>query len=138
MPAPPTPGRMLARGLARRCPRCGAGRLFRRWFHLAERCPGCGLRFARRAEDSLFLGAFVVNVGVTEGALALVLAGYVVARSQGGGGPLWPVLAVATAVAVVLPLAFYPFSRTLWLAIDLAMRPLTEAEAADAEAAAPR
>jgi hypothetical protein len=28
------------------------------------------------------------------------------------------------AVAVVVPLAFYPVSKTLWSAIDLAMRPL--------------
>ena len=28
------------------------------------------------------------------------------------------------AVAVVVPLAFYPTSKTLWSAIDLAMRPL--------------
>jgi hypothetical protein len=28
------------------------------------------------------------------------------------------------ATAVVVPLAFYPVSKTLWSAIDLAMRPL--------------
>ena len=30
----------------------------------------------------------------------------------------------AAAAALVVPFAFFPWSRTLWVAIDLAMRPL--------------
>jgi hypothetical protein len=33
-------------------------------------------------------------------------------------------VAAIVATAVVVPLAFYPVSKTLWSAIDLAMRPL--------------
>ncbi|MCH7993832.1 MAG: DUF983 domain-containing protein [Planctomycetes bacterium] len=32
---------VLWRGLRRRCPRCGRGRLFRRWYTLDDRCPFC-------------------------------------------------------------------------------------------------
>lgn len=117
-------GRMLARALARRCPRCGSGRLFTRWFRMVERCPGCGFRFERRPEEASFLGAYVLNLALTEGALAAVLFGFILMRAgSDDGGPLWPVFALGGAVAVVLPVAFYPFSRTLWAAIDLAARP---------------
>jgi hypothetical protein len=37
-------------------------------------------------------------------------------------------------VAVVVPIVFYPFSYTIWAAVDLAMRPLDPAEQADAAA----
>lgn len=119
------PGRMVARALVRRCPRCGAGRLFRRWFRMVERCPRCRLRFDRRAEEGSFLGAYVLNLGLTEGALAAVLFGFIVVRANGDGdASLWPVFVLGGLVAVVLPLAFYPVSRTLWVAIDLVTRPL--------------
>lgn len=116
--------RMLARALARRCPRCGAGRLFAGWFRMVERCPRCRFRFEGRPEEGAFLGAYVLNLALTEGVLAAVLFGFIIVRANtGSGGALWPVLTIGGLVAVVLPLAFYPFSRTLWAAIDLAARP---------------
>ena len=91
---------------------------------MVDRCPGCGYHFERRAEDGFFLGAYVLNLAVTESALAAVLLGYIVVRSgDGGSGALWPVFAVAGMVAVVLPLVFYPFSKTLWAVVDIALRP---------------
>jgi uncharacterized protein (DUF983 family) len=41
----------LRRGLRKRCPHCGEGRLFRGWVHL-ERCSICGLVFARNPGDT--------------------------------------------------------------------------------------
>jgi hypothetical protein len=38
----------------------------------------------------------------------------------------------------VVPIVFYPFSYTIWAAVDLAMRPLDPAEQADAAAHAGR
>ena len=38
--------RTLARGLARRCPRCGRGALFDGWYAPRERCAACGLELA--------------------------------------------------------------------------------------------
>lgn len=43
MQAPPPPFRtMLARGLRRRCPVCGEGRIFRSALRLRPACPACG------------------------------------------------------------------------------------------------
>jgi uncharacterized protein (DUF983 family) len=44
-------GTALRRGLRKRCPHCGEGRLFAGWSHL-ERCSICGLVFARNPGDT--------------------------------------------------------------------------------------
>jgi len=41
----------LGRGLRKRCPHCGEGRLFSGWSHL-ERCSICGLVFERNPGDT--------------------------------------------------------------------------------------
>jgi len=41
----PTFWTAVRRGLSRRCPRCGEGRLFRRWISAYPRCSACGLEF---------------------------------------------------------------------------------------------
>src|SRR3977135_2726655 len=41
----------LGRGLRKRCPHCGEGRLFSGWSHL-ERCSTCGLVFERNPGDT--------------------------------------------------------------------------------------
>ena len=41
----------LGRGLRKRCPHCGEGRLFAGWSHL-ERCSTCGLVFVRNPGDT--------------------------------------------------------------------------------------
>ena len=44
-------GTALRRGLRKRCPHCGEGRLFVGWAHL-DRCSTCGLVFARNPGDT--------------------------------------------------------------------------------------
>lgn len=112
---------MLGRGMVRRCPRCGARHVFASWFRMVERCPRCGLQFER--ENDFFLGAYVVNLGVTEGLLLVGLFAYIFAAVNDPDLPLAPVLGGALVLAVVGPVVFFPFSRTIWSAIDLAMRP---------------
>ena len=41
----------LSRGLRKRCPHCGQGRLFAGWSHL-DRCAFCGLVFVRNPGDT--------------------------------------------------------------------------------------
>lgn len=111
--------RALARGLMRRCPRCGSGGLFTRWTRLAERCPRCGLKFER--EEGAFLGSLVLNYGVT----ALLEIGYLIAILV-LTLPHPNVLALtagAVAIAVLVPLFVYPFAKTTWSAIDLILHP---------------
>ena len=41
-------------------------------------------------------------------------------------------------MAVLWPVVFFPFSHTLWAAIDFAMRPIEPSEAEDADRALQR
>jgi uncharacterized protein (DUF983 family) len=118
-PPPLTVSRLLARGLALRCPLCGAGRLFRRWFVMRERCARCGFRLER--VEGHWLGAWFLNVLVSSTA---VLVAVVLGSVATYPGALAPAVAAVAATAVVVPLVFFPWSKTLWSAIDLAMRPL--------------
>jgi uncharacterized protein (DUF983 family) len=111
---------LLLRALRRACPRCGSRHVFSHWFRMAERCPRCDYLFAR--EDGFFLGAFVINFAVTEGALGIVL-GVMIALEAGGGVAIGLIVAAAIAVTLVVPIVFYPFSKTVWTAIDLFMHP---------------
>lgn len=119
----PSTGRMLRRGLRRRCPRCGERGVFASWFTMVDACPGCGLRFER--EHDFFLGGYVINLAVTEGLLLIGLFVFILVAVSGDADvPVVPVLVVAAVLAVGGPLLFFPFSRTIWAAIDLAMRPV--------------
>ena len=44
--------RAFKRGVSRRCPHCGEGRLFSGWAHHLERCSVCGLVFERNPGDT--------------------------------------------------------------------------------------
>jgi hypothetical protein len=100
---------------------CACPGLFQRWFTLRLRCPRCNFALEERIEGH-WLGSLGLNTIVSLTALFVTMGvGVAVAYPDGTLGPL---LAVSVTVAVVVPLAFYPFSKTLWSAIDLAMRPL--------------
>lgn len=118
-PRPPL-GRMIGRGLRRRCALCGAGDLFTRWVEPRKSCPRCQLKLDRGEED-FFLGAFTLNFIAAE-----LLAGTFLLAAVAFSWPdvPWDLLLWVGAPLVVLgPILFYPVSRTLWLAFDLAMRP---------------
>ncbi len=117
--APPL-RRVLWRGVTKRCPACGHGHLFRRWVTMVDDCPGCGLHFERI--EGHWIGAIGINTAVSFGALlAATVIGLVATFPD---FPVGPLVLVNIAVAVIVPLIFYPFSRTLWTGIDIAMRPL--------------
>ena len=85
---------------------------------MITRCPRCGYLFDR--EEGFFLGAFVINFIVTEALLGVVL-GVLIVMEASGGAPLDLIIAAAVAVTILVPLLFYPFSKTVWTAIDMAM-----------------
>lgn len=121
MSRPLTVPRLLARGLTRRCPLCGSRGVFEGWFTIRDRCPRCAFPLEQRIEGH-WLGALGMNTIVSFGALALTMAvGLIVTYPDIATGPI---VALSVTVAIVVPLFFYPFSKTLWSAIDLAMRPL--------------
>ena len=113
---------MIARGLRRRCPRCGAGKLFCGYFEMVEECRACRYRFEQRPEDGFFLGALTINLAVTEGLLLIGVFIYIAILASGDGGvPVVPVTLGAVALSVILPIVFYPFAKSIWAAIELAM-----------------
>ncbi|MGH8991950.1 MAG: DUF983 domain-containing protein [Acidimicrobiia bacterium] len=117
----PSTGTMLWRGLRRRCPSCGGGKLFRGYFNMVPECPRCGHRFEPRAEEGFFLGALTINLGVTQTLVLLGLFVYILVLAGGDGVPVVPLLVVSGILVVALPVLFYPFARTIWAACDLAM-----------------
>jgi uncharacterized protein (DUF983 family) len=115
---------LLGRALLLRCPNCGSRKLFGRRFKLNATCPDCGLRVER--EGGNFTGSITINLVVSETLWALTFVAFLLAT--------WPNPPVAllqwgsVVLMVLFPVLFYPFSKTLWLALDLLMRPLPAGE----------
>lgn len=122
----PTPSRpvLVARALTLRCPCCGSRGLFRNWFRMEERCRTCGLATDRVVGH--WIGAVGINTIVSFGALAVVLVLSLILTYP--EIQVAPVLGAALATAVLVPVIFWPFSQTLWTAIDIMMRPVTPDE----------
>jgi uncharacterized protein (DUF983 family) len=115
----PSNSRVILRGLLRRCGRCGSGHLYKGWFKLVDRCPKCGYLFDR--EEGFFLGAFVINFVVTEMLLGVILGVMIVQEASSASVSLPILFAVAAAETILVPIVFYPFSKTIWAAIDMVM-----------------
>ena len=129
-PAPASPVRMLGRGLTKRCAVCGSGGLFDGWFTMKKRCPRCGYRFDR--EEGFFLGAYVINLAVAEGLMAvLCIVPLIWLLATRPDASLWPIMVGGVIGAVVAPLVFSPFSKTTWVALELMLRPAQAHEPTD-------
>jgi uncharacterized protein (DUF983 family) len=112
----PSRSLMLWRGLMRRCPRCGGGKLFHRWFRMAPDCPRCGLHFER--EPGYWVGAVAINTMVIGMLFTIVM---VVWSALTIPDIPWVALLMAEIPLMAIgPGIFYPFSKTLWVAIDRA------------------
>lgn len=107
----------LSRGLLRHCPYCGGGNIFSGWFTLKERCPHCNTLFA--TEDGYFLGSYVINLVLTSFiAIAVVLLMII-----GSDMSVFSMQITAVVLAVIIPLFLYPYSLSLWMALDLVVHP---------------
>ena len=113
----------LWRAFARRCPYCGAPGIFCGYFVLREQCSNCGVQFER--EDGYFLGAYALNLIVAE-LLGLGLAIFLLFRTQLSRLDLiWQEI-LAITLAILFPLIFFPFSRGVWMAMDITFHPPRE------------
>ncbi len=111
--------RMVGRALLLRCPRCGSRGLLRHWLAARERCPRCAVRVDRGEKDH-WLGAYAVNLVASELIWAVSMVTILVIRWP---DVPWTFLEYGgAALMVAAPFIFYPFSRTIWLALDLAFR----------------
>ena len=116
--------RVLGRGATKACGVCGRRRLFRRWVHMEEHCPRCGLKFER--EEGAFVGAVGINTIISFGLLLLGMIVFFIATYP--DIPTGPWVFLAALAYAPIPFFLYPFSKTIWLAIDLLMRPVTDDE----------
>lgn len=110
----PGPLTLLWRGATLRCPRCGSGHLFRRYFTMKSDCPRCALHFER--EDGYWVGALAVNIAIVMAMFVVAFVAILVATVP--EVPVGASLAVLVPVMVLGPIVFYPFSKTLWMFVD--------------------
>lgn len=120
-----------------RCARCGGPHVLRDWFHLQDACPTCGHEFER---DDAFFGSYMLGLWLVLFALFVVCMTFLLVKNASPSASVVPPLVAAIIAAIVVPLAFYPFSKTLWVAIEVALvsdDPVAEAEALLASIRAP-
>jgi uncharacterized protein (DUF983 family) len=115
-------GRLLARALQRRCPRCGHKEVFNGYYRLVDRCPRCQHLYAR--EPGYWVGAIIVNLAVTEVLFGVFFVGGIFATAP---EVQWlPLLVIGAVTNVLVPLLFFPLSKTVWVALDLYFNPPVE------------
>lgn len=111
---------LLGRAIRRRCPNCGGHPIFDGWLRMKDQCPACGLVLNRK-ESGYSLGGFWLNLLFAEGVTAVI---FVTTLVRTWPNPPWTLLQYGLPLlALLTPVVFYPFSKTLFLAIDLAVRP---------------
>jgi uncharacterized protein (DUF983 family) len=125
-PAEPGPWTMLGRSLLLRCPACGERGIRTTYFDFRQSCPRCGIRFDRGEED-YWIGGFMLNFIVGE--LIAVAAVVTAILVMWPDVPWRPVLYGSLIPAVLGPTVAYPFSRSVWFALDLIFRPREPGEA---------
>ncbi len=104
---------VFGRALRRRCPYCGGAGIFSGYLSLRDRCPTCGVAFER--EEGYFLGAYAINLIVAE----ILGVGAVIALLLWSDLSTVAMQIIAVVFVIGLPLFFFPYSRSLWMAIDL-------------------
>ena len=118
--------RHLGRALLLRCPNCGKGPVLKHWLKLHVRCGSCGLRL-ERGEHDYFMGSMMLNFVMTGGLLLVAI--YALLITNGATDSTWDILQWGGPVAmVVLPFVLFPWSKLVWLAFDIMLRPVTEQE----------
>lgn len=111
---------LLARAVRLRCPACGRGAVFETWFRMRQRCPVCTLHL-ERGEHGYVVGAYMFNIIAAELIFAAIFVAVLAATWP---EPPWRLLQYGGAALMVgLPVAFYPFAKTIFLAFDLVFRP---------------
>jgi uncharacterized protein (DUF983 family) len=87
---------------------------------MAPTCPQCGLALERQ-ESGYVVGAYMFNMVASEMVFMALLAVVVILLWP---TPPWTLLTYGGAVLmVVLPVLFYPYSKTIFLGFDLLFRP---------------
>ena len=121
---------MVGRALLLRCPNCGSRGLLKNWFRMKERCPTCGLLIEREGNDYLS-GSVLFNLVLAELIFAFVLVAYLLIVWPNVS---WVMLEIAAPLGMAIaPFVLFPFSKLVWLAVDLALRPAHASELGGAQ-----
>lgn len=100
----------MRRGLARRCPSCGEGPVFRGWYRLREKCEACGFRYAEPKGDNF---AFMyLSMGALNGFLFFVIYFF-------GPENWWEKRFSLAAFALAANVLSIPFRKAMSLGFDL-------------------
>ena len=119
-PLPRSIPRYFLRAVRLRCPHCGGGPAFVRWLRMLPACPSCGFRF-ERGERGYWLGAYLANCIAV---MVSFTAWWTAVLAATWPDIPWMFLHVSTIVLMLLtPFVCYPFSKTIFLAVDLSVRP---------------
>lgn len=102
---------ILIAGIRLKCPRCGGGPVFFGFFKMHPECPRCHLRFER--EQGFFVGAIYLNYGAT---VAIAVPGFFILDYL-TAITLFQQLLWWGAFALLFPLFFFRYSRSLWLSL---------------------
>jgi len=94
------------------CPLCGRTRMFRNYFKMNQKCADCGVQFER--EPGFFLGSIYFNYGLT----ALIVVPWYVAMMFTRALPDLALNVITLLVAVMFPLWFFRYARSLWAGFD--------------------
>jgi len=121
--------KMFRRAVVLKCPYCGSRRTFvHRWILRYDRCRTCGIRWRR--EVGFELGSISLNAVITFAVLGIGMVVAFIATA-----PDFPVTALTLGFiggAIVIPVLMFPFTNTVWLAVDLLSHPPTEQELIEA------
>ncbi len=111
--------RTFLRALTLACPNCGGRGLFRGYFNMKHRCPTCNLNFDRNPGS--YIGGIGLNTVFSFFVLAMaVIVTFVVTPDD---TPLWQLLIFPLAIALIVPLVFFPFSKSLWVSFEYLASP---------------
>ena len=87
---------------------------------MRSQCPRCGLQLDR-GESDYFYGAYLLNFVAAELVPLLV---FIIGLIVTWPAPPWNLLTAITVVLVIVtPIALYPTTKAIWLAVDLMFRP---------------
>jgi uncharacterized protein (DUF983 family) len=126
--------RLFGRAFLLRCPHCGKGPVLAHWLELRVKCGTCGLRLQRGEHDAFTGSMFILFTLVGLAGYAVIVLTLAMTKETPWGLLQYGLPVLALLLLVVL----FPFSKLLWLAFDLMLRPVTPEElewhrAADAE-----
>ena len=111
---PESKATFIWRGITKCCPRCGSRKTHAKYFKPRINCPKCSLKFEK--EQGYWTGALAINTVATGGLVAICLAVGLISTAP--EIPVEPLFLTILPVTIIVPIALYPVTHTIWMAID--------------------